>query len=232
VESWVEPRLDGVGRLPFRVVASNEKRLLRTIHRFVPTGVRVVAAEEAIANPIDDQRRATPVALTDQGLLLVTATGATGIVTHVPFQQITRARSEGNVLIVCFTDEADRPRAFSADFRRGGPEFIGKFFAGLREIQPDLDREDGRVPARSFHVAWDRGRGATLDVFEGEGRDRIRARYDGEFGGIEASELCKQATTELARAIARNPELVWVRPHAEWMPEFVWTPPLPHSPQK
>jgi hypothetical protein len=208
----------------------SEKVLLRRVRRFIPPGARVLAVAEAIANPIDEQRRPTPVALTDRGLLLVTSTGSTGVVTEVPFNRISEARSRGTVLLVSFRDEGDRPRTFEADFRRGGAEIIEKFLYELRLIQPGTEREDDRVPLQSYHVAWDHGRGATFDLFENDGRTRIRPTYDADVAGIEAAELCKQAMMELSRAIADKPELVWVRQRPEWMPDFVWTPPLPSSP--
>lgn len=210
-------------------MAPSEKTLMRRVRRFIPPGVRVVAVEMAIANPIDAQHRATPVVLTDRGLLLITATGFTGIVTDVPFNRVSEARSQGTVLVVSFRDESDRPRSFEADFRRGGAQIIEPFLREFREIQPRADREDERVPVASYHAAWDRGRGATFDVFENEGRTVIRPTYDAEVAGLQASELCKQAMMELSRAIAERPELVWVREKSEWMPEFVWNPPLPSS---
>jgi hypothetical protein len=208
----------------------SEKRLLRRVSRFIPPGASVLAVEIANANPIDEQHRPTPVVLTDRGLLLITSTGATGIVTDVPFTRVSEARSEGTVLHVSFRDEGNRPRALEADFRQGGAELIERFLDDLRSIQPGLSVDEGRVPMGTYHAAWDRGRGATFDVFENDGRRHIRPTYDPGVAGLQASELCKQAMMDLSRAIAEKPELVWVRTKPEWMPEFVWTPPLPSVP--
>jgi hypothetical protein len=207
---------------------ASEKALLRKVRPFLPPAASVVAVEMATANPIDEHRRATPVVLTDYGLLLITSTGATGIVTHVPFNRVTSARSDGNVLVINFRDESDRPRTLEADFgRRGGGRIIEPFLERVRETQPGLGTKDDRVPVASYHVAWDHGRGATLDIFESDRRKIIQPTYDAGVVGLQASEMCKQATMELQRAIADRPELVWVRQKPEWMPEFVWNPLLP-----
>jgi hypothetical protein len=205
-----------------------EKVLFRRVRRFIPPGARVLAVEVAFANPVDEQLRPTPVVLTDRGLLLVTSTGSTGVVTEVPFTKVSQARSQGTVLTVSFRDEGDRPRSFEADFRNGA-EIIELFLRDLREIQPSTGIEDERVPLESYHAAWDHERGARFDVFESDGRKQIRPTYDAGVAGLQASELCKQAMMDLSRAIAEQPELVWVRAKPEWMPEFVWTPPLPSS---
>jgi hypothetical protein len=210
-------------------VALNDKRLFRKVSRYVPRGANVIDIEMANANPVDEQMRQTPVALTDHGLLLVTSTGTTGVVTHVPFHRISRTRSTGTALGIDFLDEENRPRTFDADFGRGGSEFVAKFLHELGLVLPDTDKEDDRVPIQSYHVAWTDERGATFDVFDDDGRKRIRPTYDEGVSGINAAELCKQAMMELSRAIADTPELAWVRPQPEWMPQLVWTPPLPGS---
>ena len=210
-------------------MAPGEKRLLKKVGRYIPPGAHVVAIETANANPIDEQRRPTPVVMTEHGLVLVTSTGSTGVVTHVPFHRVSRIRSEGNVLGIDFLDEENRPRTFDADFGRAGPEFIGRFLHEVAQVRRDTEGDDDRVPVRSFHAAWAEGRGATFDVFDDR---RIRPRYDDGVAGINAAELCKQAMMELARAIAPNPDLVWVRPQPEWMPGLVWTPPLPQHPPR
>ena len=112
----------------------SEKALLRKVRPFIPQAADVVAVEMANANPIDEHRRATPVVLTDYGLLLVTATGSTGIVTHVPYNRVTEARSEGNVLVVSFRDESARPRTIEAEFKRGGDRIIEPFLREYRVI--------------------------------------------------------------------------------------------------
>jgi hypothetical protein len=202
---------------------------MRRIRPFLSPGVHVVAVEMAVANPIDVQRRATPVVLTDYGLVLITSTGSTGIVTHVPFNRVSEARSEGTTLVVSFRDESDRPRAFEADFKRGGAQIIEPFLRECRAIQPGLGSKDERVPVASYHAAWDHGRGATFEVFDDRGRKSIRPTYDDDVGGLQASEICKQAMMEVSRAISDRPDLVWVRQRPEWMPEFVWNPPLPST---
>jgi hypothetical protein len=209
-------------------VAPGEKRLLKKVGRYLPPGARVVAIEEANANPLDEQRRPTPVVMTEHGLVLVTSAGSTAVVTHVPFHRVSRTRSDGNVLGVDFLDEENRPRTFEADFGRAGPEFIAKFLHEVSQVRRDTQGDDDRVPVQSFHAAWAGGRGATFDVFDDK---HIRPRYDHGVAGINAAELCKQAMMELAKAIAANPDLVWVRPQPEWMPELVWTPPLPQLPK-
>ena len=203
---------------------ASEKALLRRVRKFIPPGVSIVAVDMATANPIDAQRRSTPVVLTDRGLSLVTATGLTGVVTDIPFGRVTDARAEGAVLVVSFLDEGHRPRTVEADFGRGGAQIIEQFLRELQVIQPALGGKADQVPVARYHVAWDHGKGATLEVFESERRRFIRPAYDHDVAGLEAAELCKQATMELERALADNPELVWVRDKAEWMPEFVWDP--------
>jgi hypothetical protein len=204
----------------------SEKALMRRVRQFIPPAAHVVAIEMANANPLDEQYRATPVVLTDYGLLLITATGSTGIVTHVPFNRVTAARSQGKTLIVSFRDESDRPRTLEAEFRRGGERIIEPFLREFREAQPGREGSKEEVAAASYHVAWDHGRGATLEVFENDGKKVVRPTYDPEVAGLQASEMCKQAIMELSRAIADRPELVWVRQKPDWMPEFVWEPPL------
>ena len=207
----------------------SEKALMRRVRPFIPQGSHVVAVAMANANPIDTQRRAIPVVLTDRGLLLITSTGFTGIVTDVPFNRVSDARSEGSVLVVSFRDESDRPRAVEADFRRGGEQIVEQFLQQCRAIQPGIDAEDDRVPVASYHAAWDHGRGATFDVFDTERRLVVRPTYDAGVGGLPASEICKQAMMEVTRAISERPELVWVREKPDWMPEFVWNPELPST---
>lgn len=51
---------------------------MRRVRPFLPAGARVVAVGMPVANPIDAQRRATPVVLTEYELLLITSTGSTG----------------------------------------------------------------------------------------------------------------------------------------------------------
>jgi hypothetical protein len=209
-------------------VAPSEKALLKRVRRFVPVGVQIVAVESANANPIDTEHRATPVVLTDRGLMLISSSGLTGIVTDVPYIRVTEARADGSVLTVSFLDDTQRPRAFEADFGRGGARIIEPFLRELNVVQPQLSNVDDRTPLASYHVAWNHGRGATLDVFENDRRKVvIKPRYDDEVAGLEAAEACKQAIMELTRAIADKPELVWVRTKADWMPDFVWNPPLP-----
>jgi hypothetical protein len=214
-----------------RFVGLSERLLLRRIRRFIPANADVVALEVAMANPVDDERP-TPVVLTNEGLLLVTTIGATAVVTPVPFDKISEARAEGTVLAIGFVDELGRPRTFHADFRRGGAEIIGKFFYELREARTATGTNDERVPTQTFHVAWDQGHGATFDLFDEDGQKRIRPSYDAALAGnIQASVLCERAMLELAQALADDPELVHVPPKPEWMPEFVWTPPLPRFPK-
>src|SRR4051812_30375613 len=97
---------------------ASEKALMRKVRPFVPPGVRVAAVATAVANPIDSQHRQIPVVLTDRGLLLITSTGLTGIVTDVPFTRVSEAHAQGHVLVVSFRDDNDRPRTFQADFGR------------------------------------------------------------------------------------------------------------------
>jgi hypothetical protein len=209
-------------------MAPSEKALLKRVRRFVPVGLQILAVESATANPIDREHRPTPVVLTDRGLMLISSSGLTGIVTDVPFIRVTEARAQGSVLIVSFLDDTQRPRMFEADFGRGGARIIEPFMRELKVVQPQLGNDDDRTPIASYHVAWDHGRGATLAVFENDRRKIvIKPTYDAEVAGLEAAEACKQAIMELSRAIADKPELVWVRTKAEWMPEFVWNPPLP-----
>jgi hypothetical protein len=203
---------------------------MRRVRPFITPGMHVVAVGMANANPIDAQHRATPVVLTEHGLLLITSTGLTGIVTEVPFNRVSEARAAGTVLTVSFRDDSDRPRTFEADFGRHGGEIVEAFLRQCREIQPGLDARDDGVPVASYHAAWDHhGRGATFEVFDNDGRKLIRPTYDDEVSGLEASEMCKQAMMDVSRAIADRPELVWVRQKPEWMPEFVWNPPLPST---
>jgi hypothetical protein len=202
---------------------------MRKVRPFIPPGAHVVAVEMANANPIDEHQRATPVVLTDYGLLLITSTGLTGIVTQVPFNRVSEARADGAVLVVSFRDENDRPRTFEADFGRRGAQIIEAFLRECRAILPDMDAKDEREPVASYHAAWDGERGATFDVFDNAGQKLVRPTYDPEVSGLEASEMCKQAMMEVSRAIADRPELVWVREKPTWMPEFVWNPPLPST---
>jgi len=203
---------------------------MRKIRPFVPPGANVVAVAEAHANPIDELHRTTPVALTEYGLLLVTSTGFTGIVTYVPFIRVSEARADGSKLFVSFRDEHDRPRTFDADFGRGGNDIVERFLRECRAAQPGLKAAQDAAPVASYHVAWDGERGATFEVFDNDGRRAVRSTYDDGVSGLQAGEMCKQATMEVTRAIADRPELVWVREKPAWMPEFVWTPPLPETP--
>jgi len=210
-------------------MARSEKALLRKVRPFIPTGAQVVAVAMASANSIDEQHRATPVVLTDFGLLLITSTGLTGVVTPVPFNRVSDARADGAVLTVSFRDESDRPRTFDADFGRGGARIIEPFLREFRASQPDLHTKDDRAPIASYHAAWDGERGATFDVFDNDGRKLVRPTYDPEVSGLQAYGMCKQAMMEVSRAVADRPELVWVREKPEWMPEVVWNPPLPST---
>jgi hypothetical protein len=210
-------------------MARSEKALMRKIRPFVPPGANVVAVAEAHANPIDELHRATPVALTEHGLLLITSTGFTGIVTYVAFIRVSEAHAEGAKLFVSFRDEHDRPRTFDADFGRGGTHIVERFLSECRAAQPGLKTQD-QAPVASYHVAWDGARGATFDVYDNDRRRVVRSTYDDGVSGVQAAEMCKQATMEVTRAIADRPELVWVREKPGWMPEFVWTPPLPETP--
>jgi hypothetical protein len=170
-------RRDEPPLLSFGFVGLTERLLLRRIRRFIPANAHVLAVEVAMANPIDDEHP-TPVVLTDKGLLLVTSVGGTAVVTPVPFDRISEARAEGIVLEIGFLDELDRPRTFYADFRRGGDQIIGQFFEALRQARGDHGAEDEGVPVKTFHVAWDHGRGATFDMFDEPGYKRIQPTYD------------------------------------------------------
>lgn len=202
---------------------------MRRVRPFVPPGAHVVAVAEAHANPVDELHRATPVVLTEYGLLLVTSTGFTGVTTYVPFLRVSEAHAEGTKLFVSFRDEHDRPRTFDADFGRKGGHVVEQFLQGCRDAQPGLKSQD-EAPVASYHVAWDGDRGATFDVFDHDGKKVVRSTYDDGVSGVQASEMCKQATMDVTRAIADRPELVWVREKPGWMPEFVWNPPLPETP--
>lgn len=202
---------------------------MRRVRPFVPPGATVVAVAEANANPVDELHRATPVVLTEYGLLLVTSTGFTGVTTYVPFLRVTEARAEGTKLFISFRDEHDRPRTFDAEFARKDDRIVERFLQGCRDAQPGLRAQDD-APVARYHVAWDGERGATFDVFDNDGKKVVRSTYDDGVSGVQAGEMCKQATMEVSRAIADRPELVWVRERAAWMPEFVWEPPLPDTP--
>lgn len=115
-------------------------------------------------------------------------------------------------------------RRFDYDFSRPRADFAGT----LREHATAVIRERAdrwRAEGRLYEASLGPGKGARFILTED---GTITASQTGEWSDdLSEQKLFEQTWGDLEVALGRSPSLQHAEPRPAWMPEAIWTPPLP-----